>query len=307
MKVNVILNPTARKNIAVRRRAAVTSALEAVSLSYRLTVTRTVEEACEQAQLAAARGFDAVVAAGGDGTVHTVANGLISATNNGARTLPLGILPLGTGNDFAEMAGLPGDLRTAAAVIAAGHVERIDAGLVTYWLPNEPHAHGCYFVNNCAVAMEPLVTLESARVRGLLGKWRYVVGVLRGFVRLRPWQMRISWHRGSFSAATYLLSVANTPRTGGQFMVAPGARLDDGLLDVVHAPVLPRWQVLALLPRLIAGTHVQHPSIRTEQTTCLDVESDPPTPVHADGELLCAEARHVRCQILPGKLSLLVP
>ncbi|GAF74489.1 unnamed protein product, partial [marine sediment metagenome] len=163
-------------------------------LDCTLVETGASGDAGRAAAAAAVGGCDAVVAAGGDGTVSEVVNGLLAAAGEGP-TLPLGILPLGTGNDFAEMAGIPRDLERAAAVVAAGCTRLVDAGRVTY-TQSGGSAVTRYFANNCAVAMEPLVTIENTRVRWVSGNARYVVALLRALRKLKAWRMRISWDDG---------------------------------------------------------------------------------------------------------------
>jgi diacylglycerol kinase family enzyme len=119
--------------------------------------------------------------------------------------------------------------------------------------------------------------------------------------------MEIHWDGGCFEAPTYLLSVANSPRTGGLFNVAPNASLDDGLFDIVFAPEMPKLEVLTILPRLFRGSHINHSKITTVRTTRLWMRSEPATPMHVDGELVTDSAKVVNYQVLPGKISLLSP
>ncbi len=305
MKLRVILNPFARRWNARGRTDAVHAALRAAGLDYELIETKAVGEATRAALDGARVGVDAIVAAGGDGTVSEVVNGLLTAAGAGP-TKPLGVLPLGTGNDFAEMAGLPHDLQQAAAVLAAGNVRRIDAGRVTYARADKPAA-ARYFDNNCAVAMESMVTIENMRIHWLSGNLRYVVALLRAMRKLKAWQMRITWDDGGYEGPVNLFSVCNSPRCGGVFRMAPDARLDDGLFDFVLAPELSKLEVLGLLPKLFRGTHVRHPKIVYKRARRITIESNPGTPIHADGEVLTESATHIDYEILPGKLTLLTP
>ena len=122
--------------------------------------------------------YDAIIAAGGDGTINEVINGLLRAAGDGP-TVPFGIVPLGTANDFNLMAGLPPTIAEAVAVIAAGQTRLIDAGQV-----NER-----FFINNSAAAMEPMVTMENIKMKRLSGEVRYIVALLRALARLKPWHM----------------------------------------------------------------------------------------------------------------------
>lgn len=278
-------------------------------LDFDMVTTREKGDARRLA--AAAQKYDVVVAAGGDGTVNEVVNGLLFSSED-APSKPLGILPLGTGNDFSDMAGLPRDLCAAVKIIAAGNTRQIDAGRVSYSDQEDDVKggrkwHDRYFDNSCGVAMEPSVALEVERMTRLSGNFRYIVGVFRGFLKLRSWDMQIHWDGGCITGPTLLLSVANTPRTGGVFNVAPTASPDDGLFDVVYAPGMPKLEVLTIIPRLFSGSHVKHDKIRTIRTTRLWISSEPGTPMHVDGELVARSARVVNYQVLPGKITLLAP
>ncbi len=271
--------------------------MQKAGVAHEIHVTEKPGQGTEVAREAALSGnFDAVVAAGGDGTLNEVVNGLIQAAGDNP-TIPLGILPIGTGNDFNDMLGLPRDLDQAATLIAAGRTRQVDAA----------RANDHYFCNNCAVAMEPMITIENTKIQRLSGNSRYLLALVKGLLKLKAWDMRITWDDGEYDGPIYLLSVCNSPRTGGVFMMYPPAQMDDGYLNYVLAPELPKLQVLAILPRLFSGSHIKHPRISSGRTTRLTVESKPGTPVHADGEVLTEAIDRVQYEALPGKLTVLVP
>ncbi len=296
MKVTVILNPYANRWGAQAKMPAVRAALTRAGLTYDLVLTTAPGEATQRALRAAQERVDAVVAAGGDGTISEVVNGLIRAAD-GDVTRPLGILPIGTGNDFGDMLGIPRALDEAAAVIATGAIRQVDAGRV----------NDHFFDNNCALAMEPMVTIENARMQRLSGNLRYVAALVKGLLKLRAWHMRIRWDDGEHEGPMYLLSVCNSPRTGGVFYMAPGASMDDGLFDFVFAPEMPKWRVLSIVPRLFKGSHLSHPLVTHGRTRRLTVESDPGTPIHADGEIVSESERRIEYRVLPRRLRVLVP
>lgn len=296
MRAKIILNPYANRWGARDQAPAVEAACRAAGLAYDLTISAGPGDAIPLAQAAAEDpAYDAVVAAGGDGTINEVINGVLLAAG-GQTTKPFGILPIGTANDFARMAGLPLTVAESVAVVAAGHTRQIDGGQV-----NER-----FFVNNSAAAMEPMVTIENIRLTRLSGEIRYMVALLSALSKLKPWQMQITWDGGGYEGPAYLLSVCNSPRTGG-FMMAPGAEIDDGLFDMVFAPQVSMPTVLKILAGLIRGTHINHPAVTFCRTTQITVHSRPGTPLHADGELFTESAEFIRYQILPGRVTLLSP
>ena len=298
MKVKVILNPYANRWRAKGQSADILAACRQAGLEADLALIPAAGQGARQAMMASADGYDAVIAAGGDGTVHEVVNGLIADAGD-APTKPLGLMPVGTGNDFNDMAGLPRDLLSAARIIADGRTRQVDAGRVT--------VDGVvrYFDNNCALAMEPVVTIENARMTKLSGNVRYVAAVLKSLAKLNAWHMRITWDDGQHEGPILLLSICNSPRTGGLFRMAPEAKMDDGLFDFVFAPDLPLSRVIALLPRLLQGTHVRDEQITYGRTSKLTVESEPGSPIHADGEVLNESAQCFNYEVLPGKITLL--
>lgn len=302
MRVKVILNPYANRWRAGGRLAEVQAALTAVSLTADIHATTSPGEGAVVARQAAAE-YDAVIAAGGDGTINEVINGLIQAAAEG-QTVPFGVLPIGTANDLSDTIPLPRDLSQAAQIVVAGHTRAIDAVQVHVQTADRHFIH--YFVNNCAIGMEPLVTLENTKIKRLSGNARYFVALVRALLKLRAWQMDIHFDEtATFSGPAILLSVCNGPRTGGIFQMAPGAQFDDGYFDYVFAPGMPKRTVLALLPRLFKGTHIQHPQVQHGRAYRLTITCQPGTPMHADGELIADAATKIEYEILPGKIRLL--
>jgi diacylglycerol kinase (ATP) len=300
MKVKVILNPYANRWGAQARLPEVEAALKAANLDYDLTITTESKNGTELAKTAVSEKYDAIIAAGGDGTISEVANGLITAVADNQSTLPLGILPIGSANDLAKMMGLPLDLTAAANLIATGHTQRFDAGRVQY----DGKIH--YFDNNSAIAMEPMITLEHEKIQRVSGEARYYLAILKGVIKLKAWQMSIQWDDGEYVGPTYLLSVCNGPRTGGM-MIAPGASMVDGFFDIVLAPEVPKRTVINVLLKLTKGTHIDIDAITFTRTKTLKITSEPGTPLHADGEILSESAKEIAYDILPQKLTMLVP
>jgi len=300
MKVKIILNPYANRWKAKKRIPAIKKAFAEVDLPFDLALIPEPGAGSAEAIKAVEEGYDAVVAAGGDGTVSEVVNGLILCSGEDA-THPLGVLPIGTGNDFNAMSSLPNELLASVQTIAAGQTRQLDAGRIK--MDGKVH----FFDNNCALAMEPMVTIENLSMTRLRGNLRYLIAVIRALTKLRAWHMQISWEGGQYEGPMYLLSVCNSPRTGGIFMMAPHALMDDGLLDYVFAPEIPKTTVVSLVPQIIKGSHIHHPQVTFGRSPWLKVESKPGTPIHADGEVLGESFSKMEYDILPGKITLLAP
>ena len=292
----IIVNPYANRWNAKAAIPDIERACEKVGLPYELVVTEEPGRGIEMAREAVLAGFSPIVAAGGDGSINEVVNGLMLAAGSGIAG-PLGIIPLGTADDFANMIGLRTGMDEACQDILAGKTRSIDVGCV----------NGRYFDNNSAVGLEPMVTVTERKMKRLQGVPRYLYAALKAVFNHEPWHMRIEWDDGEYEGPTALVSVGNTCRTGGMFYMTPRAEPDDGHLDFVFTGGLGKLRLLRLLPTTFNGSHVEHPEVTCLRTTHLTIECDPATPIQADGEVFETAATHIEYTILPGRLQVIVP
>ena len=301
MTARIILNPYSGRYTGRRRWPDAQAALAAAGFAYELARTERPGHARALARDAARAGYSPIVAAGGDGTVSEVVNGLADAAGQDARPLgPIGILPVGTANDIVDTLGIPRDLAAAAQVLAHGRTRLMDLGEV----------NGRLFVNNSAIGLEPFVTLIQQRIRRIQGPPRYLLAALRGIVARPRWNMRLEWDSGAYDGPVTLVAVGNGPRSGGLFYMAPHADPFDGRLTFVYGFRSSRLQLLRLLPRTLrpsAGSYVELDGISEVHATWLRVRIDPPAPAHADGEVFAPAIRALEYQILPARLHVLVP
>ena len=273
----------------------VENAIQAAGLNYQLELTQYAGHATELTHQAIKDGWPVVVAAGGDGTIHEVINGFLQVDAEG-QAATLGIIPMGTGNDLANILELPRDPLAACQRIATGKTRVIDVGTV----------NAKFFSNNSAVGLEPVVSINYEKMRRLKGNLRYLVAALKSIIGAKLWHMRLVWDDGSYEGPVTLVSVGNGPRAGGLFYMNPGAALDDGLLDFVFAPALSRWQMLTLLPKTLNGSHIHHPLVTYLQTRSLSITSSPSTPIQADGEVIDRDAVEIKYAIIPQRLRIIV-
>jgi YegS/Rv2252/BmrU family lipid kinase len=295
-RAKVIVNPYAGRWKARKAIADLDQACEEVGLDYDLAVTDEPQHATAIAREAALAGFSPIVAAGGDGTISEVLNGLMQAAGGGVAG-PLGIVPLGSADDFADMLGLEKNIEAACRVVCEGHARLVDVGCV----------NGRFFGNNSAVGLEPMVTITQAAMERIRGTPRYVLAALKTIARHEPWHMRLTWDDGEYEGPVTLVSVGNTARTGGIFWMTPGAVPDDGYLDFCFGGGLGRLRLLRLLPTTFDGSHIEQPEVAYARTTRLTVECNPPTPIQADGEICERAATRVDYTILPLNLRVIVP
>jgi YegS/Rv2252/BmrU family lipid kinase len=299
--VKVILNPTAGRGYGARAEPELRRWLNAEGVDFDLVRTEGPWHAAELAKCAADDGFQTIVGAGGDGTANEVINGLMTASQNGA-TQRMGVVPAGSGSDFASGIGLPLDLREACRRIACEQVKTIDLGRVT--IPGEEPR---YFGNVVGVGFDGAVVIETLKMKRLRGLPLYLLAVLKTiFLNFEPPLMTISYNGQQMELPATLVSVANGPREGGGFVIAPNARPDDGLLDLCIAREVSRLTMLRLLPHFLRGTHTDLDPITMDQTEAVTISSPDGLVAHIDGEVLCTDAPQIRCEILPDVLEVCV-
>jgi diacylglycerol kinase family enzyme len=241
---------------------------------------------------AARAGYGIVAAAGGDGTVHEVVNGLMRA---GRPEVQFALVPIGSANDYAY----------SLERVAPG-TTRVDVGRV-----RAANGRERYFACNLGLGLGSAVTWESRSIRSLQGIALYGLGTLRALAKHFQhvtMEIRID-DEPPWRTPTLLFSVLNGKREGG-FVLAPHAELDDGCLDYLHAGALSRWQALRLLPRLaLWGAPASYPGLRQGRCRHIQLHSEQPLRVHTDGEFFCLPDDGVHdldIDVLPGALAVYV-
>ncbi|MFZ6031277.1 MAG: diacylglycerol/lipid kinase family protein [Chloroflexota bacterium] len=304
MTAKIILNPYAGRWKALKLRPQVEAALEAEKIDYELALSEGSQHATQLAAEAVRAGFTPIIAAGGDGTISEIVNGLWQATAADDPLSAFGLLPLGSANDLANNLGLPLDLKAAVKRITRGQTRRIDLCEVKYGSPSKPRC----FVNNAAIGLEPTVTLIQAGMKRLRGTPRYLLAALRGVYANPQWNAHVTWEGGGYEGPVSLVSVGNGPITGGLFYMAPYAVLDDGQLTFVYGHVPRRLDMFRILPATMKpgeGNYIENPAIHQVHTSWLHIQTDTPTPLHADGEIQSEGVQEMEFRILPKGLDIL--
>lgn len=292
----VLFNPNAARGRAHRRLAELRRRLDEAACAYDLMVTQGKGHAIEVARQAIEDGRQLLVAAGGDGTVNEVVNGICHAREAGAGCL-LGVLPMGSGNDFASSLGIPLDLDRAIQRLKSGKARTVDVGL----------ANGRYFDNNVGIGFEARINIEAHKLPRLRGQWQYLAAVFRALVHYSLPTVDLEADAYSVQGlATLMISVGNNHRIGGGFLITPDAQPDDGLLDVCMARAISRPRILRLLPKAMKGSHLEDEAVELFRTRRLVIESQDPLPVHADGEILWNDVHRLEITILPGALRVII-
>jgi diacylglycerol kinase (ATP) len=293
----IILNPVAGRGRGARVESELRRYLEAEGLGFDLVHTAGRGHAAELAEQAARDGFELIVAAGGDGTVHEVVNGLMTASG-GLEAGTLGIIPIGSGSDFAHTAGVPSDLRAACRRLAHGQVKIVDVGRITM-----PGRATRYFDNTLGIGFDGVVTVEAVKVKWLRGLALYLPVVLKTvFLSLKVPRVSIEYDGEEMDLPALMVCVANGPREGGGFFVAPQAQPDDGLFDLCITREVSRLAMLGLIPHFMQGTHVDKEPVTMTRARRVTISSPDDLVAHVDGEVLCTDGHQITCEILPRRL-----
>lgn len=296
MTALVVVNPYSGRGRAGRALARLRQLFSTSGLEAEWQPTTAPGDAIEIARNALQAGFTPIIAAGGDGLISEVVNGMFRARPDEPLG-PLAVVPLGTANDLAHNLGLPLDLAGAVRAIRTGSVRNIDLGKAGDWV----------FHNNSAIGLEPMVTIHNERMVRLRGTIRYLVAALLAIAEKGEWHATLRWDNGEYRGPMSLVSVGNNPVTGGLFRMAPLADPFDGRLTFVHAFAPTRRRMLQLLPRTLNGSYTDSPDAHQHHTRRLSVQIEPGTPLQVDGEIRSRDLDSIEYSVLPSRLKLLFP
>jgi YegS/Rv2252/BmrU family lipid kinase len=282
----VILNPAAGKGRAEREWPAIAARLREAGITFTQAVTCGPGDARGLAREARLAGAGRLIAAGGDGTLNEVINGLVAAAGSAAPPPALALLPLGTGVDFARGLGV----RTIEDILAAlqtGVPRALDLGRARF-RDHDGAERERAFLNVADCGLGPQASAQIERVDRRLGRAAYLYGALQAIAGYAPASTRITVDRHPvYEAPCGLLAIGNGQYFGGGMHIAPKARPDDGLLDLVILGATDRRTLVGdLLPRVYRGTHLRHPAVHFARGTTITIESDPPLPLELDGEIV---------------------
>ena len=255
--------------------------------------------AIELARQAGEQGYDMVVAVGGDGTVHEVINGLMQVPA-GNRPI-LGIVPTGSGNDFAHAVGAFAEPEAALNNVLTGEATPVDLGLLT-----DEDGRKEYFDNTLGLGFDAVVTIRSHKLPIVRGFLMYLTAVIQTIIlNFDPMGLHVETESETWNLPTLMLTLCNGPREGGGFLVAPEARLDDGILHYATIRKVSRPMMFRLIPEVMKGTHGRFKPVRMGTCRKMSMTSDRPIYIHADGEIYTgfgSNLRQLSIEVVPNAL-----
>lgn len=289
-RLALIVNPSAGGGRAGAALPDVQDALRRLGLEHRVETTRSLDHARELALEAAGQG-EAAVAFGGDGLVGAVAGALMHSAG------VVGVLPGGRGNDFARVLGIPLEPVPACAVLANGVVKALDLG----------QADDRTFVGIASCGFDSVANRIANETRLVRGNLVYAYAAIRALVSWRPARFELMLDGEQRQTVVgYSVGAANSKAYGGGMYAAPGAELDDGLLDIVTLATMPKRRFLfSLMPKVFKGTHTGEPEVTVLRAREVAISADRPFTMYADGDPIAELPVTVRA--LAGAVQVIAP
>jgi YegS/Rv2252/BmrU family lipid kinase len=256
--------------------------------------------ATELAYQAGEQGYEMVIAIGGDGTVHEVVNGLMQIPE---KKRPIfGIVPVGSGNDFAHANGLPAKPDVALVHALRGEPRPVDLGMLS-----DETGRKEYFDNTLGIGFDAVVTIRSHKLPVVRGFLMYLTAVIQTIIlNFNPAQLHVETDTETWDLPTLMLTLCNGPREGGGFLIAPHACNDDGLLEYASIRKVSRLMMFRLVPEVMKGTHGRFKQVRTGTFHKMNLSSDRPLHIHADGEIYTnfgTDIRRLSLEVIPGAIQ----
>lgn len=285
MRLLVIVNPAASRGSRSHLTTDVSRAFHASGLDFEIEPTRGRGDAT---RVVAERGaeFEGIVVCGGDGTLHEALQAVDLQRH------VVGVVPRGTGNDFAAMNDWPHDIAACARRIAVRKEQHLDIGV---WGERRFH-------NSIGIGFEGRVNYESHRIRFLRGPAVYFAALARTLAQRRADPLEMTWDDGSWRGPTFMVSVCIGRRVGGAFHLAPEADNRDGRFDICYAGALSLFHLMRVLPRTLSGTHLLDKHVHLARGTAVRIDAPQGVPVHIDGEFVGLNVREMYLRTLPRAL-----
>lgn len=288
-RIPVVLNPAAGRGSAGAREDELRRFFQEFGAGVEIFRTEGPEEAQALVRELCARAEPVVAAAGGDGTLHAVAQALVGTTT------ALGVLPMGSGNDYARALGIPENLKEAVRILLFGQPRPVDVGEVL----------GRFYLNSLGMGIDGQIAHDYQTHRFLRGELGYLLATVFEVFRFRPVEMAVEAEGFMYCGKLLTVAVMNGPWAGGGFCLAPRARPDDGLLDLALIGHYPRLVRLAVLPKTRDGSYLALKRTKLVHVRTAKIRAERSLVVHMDGELLPERLSSLEVAVYPQALHVM--
>lgn len=295
----LIINPNSSKGKGKKKAQLIEKIFEENERDCDIAYTERPQHAIELAKKGAEAGYKTIIAAGGDGTVNEVCNGIMLS----GKTPTMGIIPIGRGNDFAWMIKVPKKLKEACRIILEEKAEIVDVG----FSKGGNYPEGVYFLNGEGFGFEPMINFKASSYKNLNGMPSYIAGFIYLLMHApKPYKIKLTTDSGTRELETQQISVCNGERMGSSFHLGPNAIIDDGLLELSYAKEpIKSFGLFKLALRFLFGTHLKSNKIFYERITHLTVESEKEDlQIHVDGEVVSYGTDKCEINIIPAGIKI---
>ena len=287
MKSRLIVNPVAGADTAPSYLQTINERLRETIGDMDIVMTVAAGDAVHAGQQAAREGYDHLFIAGGDGTLNEVLNGVASVPD-GFERITFGLIPLGTGNDFADALGLPEDVNESLDILGQNRIVEVDIGVLNDRCFINVSAGG--FIAEVSDAVNP-------GLKTIAGKLAYLIGGAQVLLDYEPVGLHVLAHEGvgrilEREMQIQMFAVCNSRMVGGGRLIAPHAVIDDGLFDVCMVEAIPTLEFIELLTRVSSGDHIEDERVTYFRARELELKFDRTIKVNTDGEVLEADQCH---------------
>ena len=292
----IILNPFAGKGKAFKSVRAIEHYFTKFNMPYELVLTDCSRQAIDFAHEAVIEGVENIIAAGGDGTINEVVNGIMKSGY--PENVNLGIIPIGGGNDFAKNLDLPHKLPDIIEVINQHHVQQVDIGVVEDY----------YFINTLGVGFDAQVAISYIKNKWLNGFPGYMYAVMKALIRKESYYVTVTINGETFTQDALFVTVGNGICCGGRFYLTPDAKIDDEEFDFCIIDKLSRRKILKFIPKAVKGTHTELSAAHLYKGREILIESQRDLPLYLDGEIPpIKDKKNIYVKILPHRIQLIMP
>jgi len=291
MKILLLVNPAAGRKRGQDTAAEALRLFQAKGISAEARYSEFGGHMYQLAESAVKEPWDAIVAVGGDGTLYEIINGMMAG--NPALPIPLGIIPVGTGNSFSRDLNIDG-LNTAVDKIVRANIRKVDLGQY------ESSEGTRVFINILGFGFVADVANEAHKHKRW-GALSYVIGVFVITARLESYVLEMEIDGQKYTRQNCFVEISNSTKTGGDMLMAPQALIDDGFLDVVILNKISRVGLLKAFPKIFNGTHINLPEVEVFKAQNIKMQTDSPKILTPDGEI--RGTTPLRVTVLPKKLQ----